>query len=44
MSELYAALISYVCNKKPGKHTASGFKWFFENDNTWCELIISKHG
>lgn len=38
------SLISYICNKKPGKHKACGFEWFFENDNTWCDLILNGNG
>lgn len=34
-----ASLISYICNKKARKHSAGGFKWFFESDNSWCDLI-----
>ena len=34
----------YICHKKPGKHKASGFEWFFENDNTWCDLILNGNG
>lgn len=35
-----SSLIGYICRKKPGRHTAGGFQWFFENDNTWFDLII----
>ena len=38
------SLISYICHKKPGKHKACGFEWFFENDNTWCDLILNGNG
>ncbi len=38
------ALISYICNKKPGKHKACSFEWFFENDATWCDLILKNNG
>lgn len=38
------ALISYICNKKPGKHKARGFEWFFENDTTWFDLILKNNG
>lgn len=33
------SLISMICRKVRGKHSAKGFQCFFENDNTWCDLI-----
>lgn len=33
------SLISRICNKTPGQHTAFGYQCFFESDNSWCDLI-----
>lgn len=44
ITDVNPASISRVCNKKPCCHMAGGFQWFFENDNTWCDLIINEHG
>lgn len=38
------SLISRICHKKPGRHKARGFEWFFENDNTWCDLVLNENG
>lgn len=39
ITRVSASLISYVCNKRPGRRSAGGFQWFFESDNSWCDLI-----
>lgn len=38
-TKITASQISCLCNKKPGQHTVGGFQWFFESDNSWCDLI-----
>lgn len=35
-----ASLISRICNKIKGHNTAGGFRWFFEKDDSWCNLIL----
>lgn len=35
-----ASLIGAICNKSKGKHTAGGFQWFFEKDDSWCNLVL----
>ena len=33
------SLISAICRKVRGKHTANGYRCFFEDSNDWCNLI-----
>lgn len=33
------SLISAICRKVRGKHTANGYRCFFEDSNDWYNLI-----